>query len=425
MRIKKQVASLLMCVFLILGLPAVCFAAETDGQDSVETVEVEAAGEDEKGNLPEAGSEAETGAEMGPERTETVPERTEAVPKRTETVPERTGTAQETDVATDQVTTEDDGGFTVPYSIEEWKQLFSDSDTEDGTTAAGRVNVSRESYLNLRAGSGLDKDIIGHLLTGDELEIVGEDGDWYQVAVKEHTGYVWKDYVDVTDQEISEGMADEDMADEDMMALLFYLMLAGQTETGSTPDSSAALTPDGNLTLVDDYSEEHGDGSGKQFITVTTKDGNYFYLVIDRDEDGDENVHFMNLVDEADLLALMEEDEAAKYTAPAEPEEPAETEPAEPEDGEGEQKEEPEKKPGMNLVPVLILVIALIGGGGFFVFTKLKGKKKKQEQEKPDPDADYVDGEDEADFDLPDDADVVDDGEDDSTMFDAEDNEPV
>ena len=402
MRIKKQMVSLLMCVFLVLGVPAVCFAAETDGKDSVETVEVEAAGEDERGSLPEA----VTGAEKVPERTEAVPERTE--------------TAQETDVATDQVTTEDNEGFTVPCSIEEWKQLFSGSDTEDGTTAAGRVNVSHESYLNLRTGSGMDKDIIGHLLTGDELEIVGEDGDWYQVAVKERTGYVYKDYVDVTEQEVSEGMADEDM-----MALLFYLMLAGQTDASSTPDSSAALTPDGNLTLVDDYSEEHEDGSGKQFITVTTKDGNYFYLVIDRDEDGDENVHFMNLVDEADLLALMEEDEAAKYTAPEEPEEPAETEPAEPEDGEGEQKEEPEKKPGMNLVPVLILVIALIGGGGFFAFNKLKGKKKKQEQEKPDPDADYVDGEDEADFDLPDDVDDADDEEDDSTMYDAEDNEPV
>ena len=78
-----------------------------------------------------------------------------------------------------------------------------------------------------------------------------------------------------------------------------------------TLPSLGGLTPDGNLALVDDilggayyYSEEVGD-SQMQFVTVESKNGNTFYLVIDHST-GD--VYFLNLVDEADLLALLEDE---------------------------------------------------------------------------------------------------------------------
>ena len=41
-------------------------------------------------------------------------------------------------------------------------------------------------------------------------------------------------------------------------------------------------TPEGNLTLVDDYHTNYSDGSGQQFITLVSKSGATFYLVIDR-----------------------------------------------------------------------------------------------------------------------------------------------
>ena len=82
-----------------------------------------------------------------------------------------------------------------------------------------------------------------------------------------------------------------------------------------TDETSGALTPEGNLTLVDDHHTNYSDGSGQQFITLVSKSGNTFYLVIDRNAKGQQTVHFMNLVDEADLLTLMEEEDADAYTA--------------------------------------------------------------------------------------------------------------
>ena len=69
------------------------------------------------------------------------------------------------------------------------------------------------------------------------------------------------------------------------------------------------LTPEGNLTIVDDI---EGEAAGdKQFIIVQTKGGNTFYIIVDRAADGENTVYFLNAVDEADLLALMEDGEPA------------------------------------------------------------------------------------------------------------------
>ena len=168
---------------------------------------------------------------------------------------------------------------------------------------------------------------------------------------------------------------------------------------------SGPLTPEGNLTLVDDYHTTYSDGSGQQFITMVSKSGAYFYLVIDRASDGDQTVHFMNLVDEADLLALMEEEQADAYNAEKEAAIQAELEKQQAEEEakkaaeEAEAEAEAEEKDFdiTGLASKFLGVIALVGlaaGGGVYFFVQRK-KKEQAAKESVDPDADYREDEEE------------------------------
>ena len=176
-----------------------------------------------------------------------------------------------------------------------------------------------------------------------------------------------------------------------------------------TDETSGALTPEGNLTLVDDYHTDYSDGSGQQFITLVSKSGNTFYLVIDRNAKGQQTVHFMNLVDEADLLALMEEEDADAYTAEKEAAAQAEQDRLKAEEEAKKAAEEAAasgtEQTGGNKVTkyaaTFLGVLALVGlaaGGGIYTFMKQK-QKKQAEKEALDPDANYT--EDKGDFEIP------------------------
>ena len=192
----------------------------------------------------------------------------------------------------------------------------------------------------------------------------------------------------------------------------------------SENSGSEALTPDGNLSLIDDiqqvesYASDESELKDKQFITVQSKNGNYFYIVIDRSGDT-ENVYFLNLVDEADLMALMEESDsnalvctcsdkcvagdvdtacpvcksnmsecAGKEAALTTPEPDAASDP------DTDSAADCEKSGSNSGLLLIILVLALAGGGALYYF---KFRKKKPDTKGPADLDDYDYGEDDED----------------------------
>ena len=173
--------------------------------------------------------------------------------------------------------------------------------------------------------------------------------------------------------------------------------------TGGMEPEGQPLTPEGNATLVDDF---YGD---KQLITVTTKAGNYFYILIDRaNEDAETAVHFLNQVDEADLMALMEDGEAQEAPAVCICKEKcqagavntscevcavnmAECAGAEPEP-EPEPEPEEEKSGGMGAL-ALVLVLVVLGGGGAFAYIKFIRPKQASKASADPDDYDFADEE--------------------------------
>ena len=157
-----------------------------------------------------------------------------------------------------------------------------------------------------------------------------------------------------------------------------------------------AFTSEGTGTVLDSATGQEDD---KQFYTITTADGNVFYLIIDGKRDS-ENVYFLNGVTEEDLLSLAQQDngsESAIEVVTCNCTEKCEagavntdcpvckndlngclgkvTEEPAPE--ETEQPEAEPEKSGGNTGMIIFLVIALAAAGGLGYYFKIVRPKQQ------------------------------------------------
>ena len=137
---------------------------------------------------------------------------------------------------------------------------------------------------------------------------------------------------------------------------------------------------DGNAHTLDVL---YSAATNKQFITLQSKAGNTFYLVIDYDKPIDEEAemyetYFLNLVDERDLLALMSDEEKEEvptptpeiiYVTPAPTAVPAPTPVV--------TEPEVEQKPDQMTAILALAAIVVLGIGAAVFLLKNKGKGGK------------------------------------------------
>lgn len=157
-------------------------------------------------------------------------------------------------------------------------------------------------------------------------------------------------------------------------------------EDKTAPDETSSL-PEGNGALLEDVSDDVVD---RQFLSIQSKNGNTFYIVIDKDSKGKQNVYFMNLVDEYDLMAFAEKfPEEVQSELKNDEESSAETD----KDGNSVKSDESQtdkdtKAKSSSGNPMLIVILVLAAGGGAFYYFKVLNPKKNAKAPKQ---ADYGD----------------------------------
>lgn len=135
--------------------------------------------------------------------------------------------------------------------------VSEEEETEPGQIGTVTTNGAR---LNVRTGAGLDNRAFTQLENGETVDVIGTDGEWVMVLLPERIGYVHSDYLTVTDKPIEDSGEDTETPsfslDFDMLAGLLDMFGGMFGDMGEISGNSNALTPDGNMTLIDDIHDQ-------------------------------------------------------------------------------------------------------------------------------------------------------------------------
>jgi hypothetical protein len=174
------------------------------------------------------------------------------------------------------------------------------------------------------------------------------------------------------------------------------------SDSGGVADGSKPLTPDGTGSVIDNVNDGDGAGthrssdlasvgSGKEFFSIKTEDGNTFYLIVDRQRAAD-NVYLLNAVTEGDLASLAKPGDGMGGGVPSDQPVSASESPSP-----SPTPEPPVEPPKTNNGGALIFIAlaALAAGGAGYYFKIVKPRKDAGADDEPD----YDEPEEEAEYD--------------------------
>lgn len=153
----------------------------------------------------------------------------------------------------------------------------------------------------------------------------------------------------------------------------------GDTVLEETDETGTAFSTPGNAQVQDDITED----STKEFLTITTKNNNTFYLVIDRSA-STENVYMLSQIDESDLKEFLDSGATISEDtgAPSVVLEENDTSSVTPgnEEETASEKEQENAQTG-NIAGVLAILLVAGAGAGAYYYFKIQKKKAESEEE--------------------------------------------
>ena len=147
-------------------------------------------------------------------------------------------------------------------------------------------------------------------------------------------------------------------------------------ENNTTEKKEDGFTEPGNGEIQDDIQN----ASSKEFLTITTKNNNTFYLVIDRSSTS-QNVYLLSQVDENDLKEFVDQEKGQTSVTPTPQVVIDENKTEETSKKEETAKLEKEKMPQANMGAMAAILILALGGVAAYYYFKIYKPKKEEEDD--------------------------------------------